>query len=149
MPAGRPRKPTENLKLTGNYRSDRRFADEPVPTVEIPDMPDFLTGEAEIEWKRLTPLLAAKRCLTKWDMPMLAAYCYEWGEYVEICKLQISGEVEEDQKMPSATARTKVLKNFSEIAREFGLTPSSRTRLSVSEADTKNPFAALRNQNAG
>jgi P27 family predicted phage terminase small subunit len=52
---------------------------------------------------------------------------------------------------PLLSARNKALSNIKEIAAEFGLSPSSRTRLSVGEKEETNPFLALlkRSRNAG
>ncbi|MBN1807196.1 MAG: phage terminase small subunit P27 family [Sedimentisphaerales bacterium] len=154
---GRSRKPTKRLKLHGTYREDRRYVDEPTPEVGIPRRPKFLTGEARKEWERIAPLLAKMKCLTEWDRSLLTAYCFEWGLYVQLCRKVKFKDLTMDTinsnkiQNPLLTARNRALKNFKEIATEFGLTPSSRTRLSVSKADDENPFRAFmdRNRNAG
>lgn len=156
---GRPRKPTANLKLTGNYRGDRRHADEPTPDVRIPERPKFLTGEGKKEWERIAPLLADKKCLTDWDRAMLTAYCKEWADYVYLSRKvkpkdylvqTINGNLIQN---PLIAVRNRALKNCKEIAAEFGLSPSSRTRLSIGDSQPDNPFAALlnrrKNKNAG
>lgn len=153
---GRPRKPTAQLKIHGTYRDDRRFADEPTPQVAIPDMPNHLTGEAKKEWERIAPLLAKMKCLTEWDRSLLAAYCFEWAVYVELCKkvkvkdftmTTINGNKIQN---PLLAARNRALKNLKELATEFGLSPSSRTRISKSETEDVNPFMALlRSRDAG
>jgi P27 family predicted phage terminase small subunit len=143
-PKGRPRKATAELKLNGTFQKCRRNTDEPTPDVKVPDMPDILKGEAVKEWNRLAPLLASKKCLTDWDRNMLAAYCYEWGKYYDICKMQAEGA----ENAPNATQRTKALKNFENIAIQFGLTPSSRTRLSMGKSDVNNPFEKLMKKKA-
>jgi len=141
--------------LQGTFQPCRRYKDEPTPRVDIPDKPTFLKGEAAKEWNRITPLLAAQKCLTEWDRSLIAAYCFEWGVYVQLCKTvkieDISLETILGNRManPLFNARNKALKNMKEIATEFGLTPSSRTRLSVSEAEKENPFEKLLRQNVG
>jgi P27 family predicted phage terminase small subunit len=136
---GRPKKPTAQLKLAGTFRKDRRNDDEPMPDVVIPDVPEFLEGEALKEWNRIAPLLAKRKCLTEWDRSMLAMYCQEWGKYV-----RLNTEFNSDVAMVNMLSEsTKLLKNIKTIATEFGLTPSSRTNLSMGKADTNNPFEAL------
>jgi len=136
---GRKKKPTANLKLAGTFRKDRRNNDEPTPDVVIPDMPKFLKGEARREWLRIAPLLAKRKCLTEWDRSMLAIYCQEWGKYVRLNK-----EFDTDVGMVNMLREsTTLLKNVTSIATQFGLTPSSRTSLSMGKADTDNPFEAL------
>jgi P27 family predicted phage terminase small subunit len=150
---GRPKKPTEMLKLSGTFRKDRRHADEPTPDIAIPDMPTFLKGEARKEWLRIAPLLASRQCLTEWDRSMLAAYCFEWGQYVKLCQeINKSGYTETTSngniiQNPLVGAKNKSLKNCKEIALEFGLTPSSRTRLSISQVEADNPFKRLMERN--
>jgi P27 family predicted phage terminase small subunit len=137
--SGRKPKPLAIHKLEGTYREDRQGTDHPAPDVCIPEMPSFLKGEAKKEWKRLSPLLAAKGCLTEWDRSLLAAYCFEYGEYIKLCE-SIEGctsetdDETEDKKqnvIPLASCRIKILKNLTSIATEFGLSPSSRARVKV------------------
>ena len=141
---GRKKKPTAALKLTGTFQKCRRLDDEPTPDVCIPKMPTFLKGEAAKEWKRITVLLAERKCVTEWDVAALAMYCQEWGKYVMVNKtfntdigvINMLGE------------STKILKNVKTMLVEFGLTPSSRASLSMGKADTNNAFAKLMKQKA-
>lgn len=153
MKTGRPRKPTALIKLHGTFRHDQRPESEPMPDAKIPEMPKFLKGEAKAEWNRLAPLLAEMKCLTDWDRSTLAAYCFEWGVYVSLCsKLKKINEYVvttiNGNKIhnPLLSARNKALSNFKELATEFGLSPSSRTRLSVSEKKNENEFMKLFNR---
>jgi len=138
------------LKLHGTYRDDRRYDDEPAPVVKVPQMPNFLKGMARKEWQRVAPLLAAKKCLTEWDRSMLAAYCFEWGVYESLCKkLKGPGDYVaittngNEIMSPMLAARNKALKNFKELAAEFGLSPASRTRIKTSDSEESNPFQEL------
>lgn len=136
---GRPPKPTNVLKLAGTFRKDRRNNDEPMPEVVIPDAPKFLKKEALREWNRIAPLLAKRKCLTEWDRSLLACYCQEWGKYVMINKT-FNTDVGVVNMLRESTT---LLKNIKTIAIEFGMSPSSRTNLSMGKADTNNPFEAL------
>lgn len=139
--SGRRRKPTNILKLEGTLRSDRRTGDEPQPTIAIPDRPEFLKGEAEKEWRRIAPLLADQNCLTEWDRAALAAYCQTWKEYVALCKQvnRVTKVVIKTSKgtqiqNPLVGAKNTAFNNLLRICGEFGLTPSSRSRLAVGPA---------------
>lgn len=137
---GRPRKPTAQLKLCGTYRKDRRYKSEPTSKTAIPEIPKFLKNEARKEWNRLAPLLAKSRCLTEWDRSLLAAYCFEWGIYAGLCSRKIS-------KPELLRARNKAFQNFTKAAIEFGLSPSSRTRIAVRPKEEKtDPFQTLLNR---
>ena len=153
-------KPTALLKLHGTYRDDRRYGDEPTPPVMIPDRPAWLKGLARKKWERLAPLLAKQKCLTEQDEDMLATYCQFYKQLVEITRklkkaylsITLMGNV---KVSPLLSAQLKVSKQMVGIATEFGLTPSSRTRIAIKPAEEKDPFAELskrgrkRNANAG
>jgi P27 family predicted phage terminase small subunit len=147
---GRPRKPTIKLKIHGTYRADRRFINEPAPAIVIPIMPKHLKGEAATEWRRIAPLLAKMKCVTEWDRSLLSAYCFEWGVYVELCKkvkikdLVITTINGNKIHNPLLSARNKALTNLKELATEFGLSPSSRSRLNLGgEEEEQNQFLAF------
>ena len=158
---GRPRKPTATLRLHGTFRADRRYASEPAPETAIPNRPKFLKGEAKKEWLRITKLLQKQKCLTECDRALLAAYCLEWGVYAQLARrvTSIDDYVSVSEKgneflNPLVTARNRSLKNLSALAVEFGLSPSSRTRISTNPAaEQSDQFGALlqrqRRSNAG
>lgn len=165
-PRGRPPKPTANLKLQGTYRADRRYADEPVPDNGILERPKFLIGAAKKEWERLAPLLIEKGVLTTWDMAAFAQYCWHWGEWVSLGRAikkgkwvggKTDGEIKKDMRT-RYTARTskggecldvlvqaqfKALAACRSLATEFGLTPSSRTRIKTGGKQEESSFAGL------
>ena len=156
--AGRKPKPTSRLKLHGTFRTDRRYKSEPVPDVVIPQRPRFLKGEAKKEWNRLASKLAKQRCLTDWDRAVFATYCQHWAEFVDITR-KLSKEKEErytvktvgnnDVLNPLLSARNRAFQNMLKAAVEFGLSPSSRTRIATNpEQERRDPFAALMNRKA-
>ncbi len=167
---GRPRKPTADLKLCGTFRKDRRFDDEPVPDSGTLERPKFLKGPAKKEWERLAPLLYEKGVLTTWDLGAFAQYCWHWGEWVSLCQAikkgkwvggKEDGKIKKDMRT-RYTARTskggecldvlvqaqiKALNACRSLATEFGLTPSSRTRIKMGDKQEENVFAKLAAQN--
>lgn len=163
-PRGRPPKPSASLKLQGTYRADRRFADEPVPDAGIPVRPKFLTGPAKKEWERLGPLLIEKGVLTTWDVAAFTQYCWHWGEWVSLgraVKKAKNGMKDLRSRYTSTTskggecldvlvqAQFKALVACRSLATEFGLTPSSRTRIKTGAKQEENPFAKLAEQQRG
>ena len=155
---GRPKKPTAKLKIHGTYRSDRRYDSEPKPDVYVPERPKWLVGDAKKEWYRITPILAKMKCISEADLAMLAAYCFEWGLYVALARkvkvenLTTVTDKGNEMLSPLLNARNRALKNFKEIATEFGLSPSSRTRVATNPSEEPdNPFVAMfnRKSNAG
>ncbi len=149
---GRPRKPTTKLKLHNTYRKDRRFADEPELDIAIPDCPSILKDAAKREWYRITVELCKQKLLSQVDMATLAGYCHAWGEVVKIDR-----SIQRQKKTyggiyltegssgnmvlhPLIRARESAWKLVLKFGTEFGLSPVSRTRISTSKVENKNPF---------
>lgn len=158
---GRKPKPTKIHELNGNpsrinFKRDR--AGEPKPRSAAPKCPSHLDAEAKTEWRRMVKELEAIGLLTLLDRAALAAYCQAWSRWVAAeANVQKFGPVL-SQVVPAVFYRdgsqksaeeTKLYANpYVRIANtalaqmraflvEFGMTPSSRTRLSVSKPDTE------------
>ena len=132
--------PTRILKMRGTFRRDRRPKVELTPEPAVPDPPEWLAGDALVEWQRITPELARLGILTKLDLAALAGYCQAWGQWVAAqAKLAAIGPV---VKAPSGypilnpwlTISNKALQQVQRLAAELGLTPSARTRIEVNPA---------------
>jgi len=129
------RQPTALKILKGETRTERLNKNEPKPQPIAPDPPDFLEGLALETWQDVAPKLERLGILTELDGFALAAMCLEWSEYI---KLRTSGE-ESIQVFangtrnlsPEISAAHKCLKEARAFFGEFGLTPSSRSRLSI------------------
>jgi P27 family predicted phage terminase small subunit len=149
--SGRKPKPTAALKLAGGFRADRRLGDEPEPEVCIPDPPKFLRGEALAEWDRITTLLVELQCISRLDRATLAAYCVEWRIYVTAHnRLRLNNsllaESTKGTKMahPLLRVADRAFNNMMRICVEFGLTPASRSRLSMAASgEVEDPLDAL------
>ena len=131
--AGRPRKPTRILKLAGTFRKDRhgdRFDSQIDP--EVPNAPEWLTGEGLAEWDRLTGHIQYRRALAPIDRGALATYCTMWANHVECVKAG---------GLPSSGLIATMLS----VGGKLGLNPVDRAKLQVPSAEkTKSPWAALR-----
>lgn len=154
--SGRKPKPTNVLKLTGNYRPDRHGRIEPEPPPVIPKAPKYIRGIALAEWERITKLLAEVRCVTELDMAALAAYCIEYARYVNannklrVIRTMLS-ESTKGTKMPHPLLRVadRAFNNMIRLCQEFGLTPAARTRLDIKAiSGVEDPLERLLRQQA-
>lgn len=108
-----PRKPTALKLLAGNPSKRPLPASEPAFDTCAPATPDWLAGEALIQWNTLAAALEANGMLNTVNSTVLAAYCDMLGRYIEKRR---DGE-EPDMKLGQQIRM---------LAREFGFTPSSQ-----------------------
>ena len=133
---GRRPKPTILKKLAGNPGKRPLNKNEPKPEIAIPDRPKFLTQEAVLEWKRITLELSVLGVLAQIDRAALAAYCQVWARWAKAeADLNERGEFTLTEKgneiqNPYLAIANKCLKQMREYLTEFGMTPSSRSRIS-------------------
>ena len=150
MVAGRKPKPTPLRVIEGNRGHRPLPKDEPQPRSDYTPCPIWLKGKARQEWKRITPELRRLGLLTVVDRAALAAYCQAYARWVEAEAIieekgltfeTDSGYVQQRPEVPIAQKSMQIMKAF---ATEFGLTPASRTRISVSqkpgEKDPMEPY---------
>ena len=137
---GRKPKPTLLKTLEGNPGKRPLNDREPVPPDGIPDCPDFLTNEARAEWFRTAKVLKEMQLLTPADRAALAAYCTAYGRWVEAEKqVQKFGTIVKSpnkgfpMKSPYLTVADQAMESMLKFMVEFGLTPSSRSRIKVPE----------------
>lgn len=134
---GRKPKPS-NLKLIqGNPGHRPVNKNEPTPEREIPSPPDFMSKDALIEWGRVTEHLFKLGLLTDIDRATLVGYCESWSQYKEAKeKLQKTGLIIKTTngniiQNPLVGIANKSLEMMNKLAAEFGMTPSSRSRINV------------------
>lgn len=132
---GRKNKPTALKELEGNPGKRTLNKKEPKPAVVIPDCPAHLTGPARTEWKRITAELVKLKIISLVDRAALTAYCMAWGQLVQATnKLKKEGEVIISEKggmyqNPWVAIRNRAMDQVVKIGAEFGMTPSSRSRI--------------------
>ena len=134
---GRKPKPAHLKLLEGNLGRRRKDGDHPRPDLSTPTCPQHLCPSAKAEWKRLAHQLFRLGILTTLDRAALAAYCQAYGRWVEaeqklketpaLLKMP-SGYV---QQNPWLTIAGKQLELMHKYLSEFGLSPVSRSRVSV------------------
>lgn len=137
---GRRPKPTAQRVLEGNPGHRPLNPEEPeFPPVDGDITPiELLDDKAAIEeWARLSPLLTTARVMTEADRGALLALCQQWSRYLAAsAKVKDAGLV---VKAPSGypipnpylPIANRALSNCTKLWAELGLTPSSRSRVSV------------------
>lgn len=130
-------KPTpRNLRLVkGTDRPDRRNDDEPVVAVTIPNAPDYLVDNEIDVFVETAGKLARMRVMTDYDVDAIAIYAVNfvrWKEAVD--KVRTMGMIVKSPKgypiqNPFLSIANKSQHEMLRILTEFGLTPSSRTRV--------------------
>jgi P27 family predicted phage terminase small subunit len=148
---GRKPTPTMLKVLSGNPGKRPLNEREPLAAQGLPEMPAWLDGEALAEWGRITVDLADMGLLSKADRPALAAYCTAWSRWVDAeAQVKKYGAVVKSpdkgfpMKSPYLSIAEQSLETMRKLMVEFGLTPSSRSRIRVpaggDEADELDRF---------
>ena len=145
---GRKPKPTEIKKLEGNPGKRKLNEKEPQPEKTAPDCPEWLENEAKAEWERLAVHLEALGVLTIVDRAAFAGYCEcfaRWKEAEEFISkhgMIIKTPSGYFQQVPQVSISQTYLKLLLKFAVEFGLTPSSRSRIIAEEnlSDKNDPM---------
>ena len=143
-------KPTAIKRLEGNPGKRKLNEAEPTLTVGVPECPDYLDDVAKKEWGRLTEILTAMKVLTEADYIALANLCQAYSTLMNaqrqmnktgILYKSKSGYIQQSPLLGIIHTQTTIVNN---LLREFGLTPSSRTRVATVPPEKKpNPFATL------
>lgn len=141
MMQGRKPKPTALKLLTGNPGNRPLRLDQFAPEAAIPRCPAELKGEARKEWKRVTTELHRYGMISEVDRGLLAMLCNTWARWIEAeaminAKNNESGEglfVKTPNgfpvQSPWVAVSNKAMEMYKSLCGEFGLSPSSRTRI--------------------
>lgn len=136
--AGRKALP-DGLKLVkGTLRNHRVNKDAPAPEKGATKAPDYLPPVAAEEFERKAEGLARLNVYTEWDDTALAAYAEAYARWRDAtAKLQKTGLVIKTQQgnviqNPLVGIANKAAEMMHRYLTEFGLTPSSRTRIKAS-----------------
>ena len=137
---GRKPKPTALRAIEGNPGKRRLNDREPTPPEGVPDCPDELDDVARAEWFRTASVLKEMKLLTRADRTALLAYCTVYARWVEAeAQVRKYGAIVKSpnkgfpMKSPYLTVADQSLESMRKFMVEFGLTPSSRSRIRVPE----------------
>ena len=145
---GRKPRPT-NIKRLEGVRTDRINENEPEPGPGKVTCPSFLSKKAKAEWRRIAPELTRLGLLTPVDRAAFAAYCQTYGRWVEVETLLLNkGVLVKGAKgqiitSPLLWISTSAMKQMLKFGVEFGLTPSSRSRLVGTAPGERDPLDEL------
>lgn len=135
--AGRKPKPTSIKLLNGNPGKRPLNKNEPQFS-GTPTCPEHLDSIAKIEWERISNELISVGLLTAVDRAALAAYCVAWSRWVSAEEnVQKFGAVIKSPKSgfpiqnPYVGIANTALGLMHRFMIEFGLTPSSRSRINA------------------
>ena len=142
------RKPIPSaLKILRGTKRGSSTNDEPQPAAAVPDCPPHLTEEARAEWERLAAELHQLGLLTRIDRAALAAYCVCWARWISAERQIVEqGEVVKSPngypiQNPYLSVANEALRQMKSYLVEFGLTPSSRTRIKIGPVQPVNKLS--------
>lgn len=144
---GRKPKPSDLKELAGNPGKRTLNRREPRPRVVLPAVPRHLNEEARREWRRMGRELLALGVLTNVDRAALAAYCVAYSRWVEaegqVAKLGTIVKTANGNLIqnPYLAVANRAMEQMCRLAGEFGMTPSSRSRVQAN-APTNEPSLA-------
>ena len=140
---GRKPKPTVFKMLAGNPGKRPLNANEAEPDPTMPECPDTVQGEARLEWDRVSVLLHSCGLLSSIDRAALTVYCLAWGRMIDAeRKLLEHGVVIMSPKQfpmqsPYLAIANKAREEMMRALSEFGMTPSSRTKVHAAPPEGK------------
>lgn len=146
---GRKPKPTRLKLLQGNPGKRPVNRREPQPAAQIPDCPEHLSEVAKHEWRRVAVELSRLGLLTLVDRAALSAYCCVWARWVEAeDHLKKTGPVVRSPsgypiQNPYLAIANAALSQMRAFLIEFGMTPSSRSRVTGPPAEGVDPVEEL------
>jgi P27 family predicted phage terminase small subunit len=140
---GRKPKPTAVKKLEGNPGKRALNTAEPQPTVVLPGPPAHLSSDEKTKWKSLVKELHALGLVTVLDLDQISMYCVLWMRWVKAEKMvREKGEIIKTAagniiQNPYLSIANRALEQLCKLGVEFGMTPSSRTRIKTEVPDAE------------
>ena len=154
--AGRPPKPTALKLLHGEKNKDRIRKNEPKPPPISLEPPASLDRYGREAWERTVPILEVNGLATAVDRDTLIEYCHlqslnvhtmralkKCGDKMLTEKHTVDGagnEFLEAKVNPLVNQKLKIIAQLLPYFREFGMTPASRTKISVQGGGNEDEF---------
>ncbi len=150
---GRKPKPTALKLLAGNPGRRPLPKHEPQPKRVMPSAPEHLSRQAAIAWGSMGVRLDRLGVLTENEPEALEELCECYAEILTLRSdiaehgrfqtITTTAGDKVDKPRAQYTALCDASRRFQSLMNDFGLTPSSRTRVStVLDADNADPAAA-------
>lgn len=155
MARGAKPKPTTLKLIQGTAQKSRMNPNEPKPAkpAKVPAPPAHLSTQAKSEWKRIAKELHSTGILTKIDVKALGAYCQAFADMIRAEGLLAKWNLDHpdqvniqrtlggiDKTHPYVLQIREHRRDMVRFAAEFGLTPSSRTRVKAVGQGDGNEF---------
>ena len=151
MPGPRP-KPTQLKIVSGNPGKRAPNKNEPKPKAAGHRAPLGLSKLALKHWHTVAKQLSEARILTELDKPALILYCEAWARWREATDqvsdrgMLVKSPSGYPMQNPYLAIANKAFEQMQKMLVEFGMTPSSRSRIQVAEGEEEDPFAAFMNR---
>jgi len=139
MTAGRPPIPTNLKLLKGTVKKHRVNNLEPKPKTEGIKQPDYLSPIAAKHWPKMYNELKSAGIIADMDEDALAMYCEAYALWRDaVAKLTKTGTVIKSEagypiRSPYVGIQEKAFQQMKTMLVEFGMSPSSRAKVSVVE----------------
>lgn len=149
IPGTKPKPITLKL-LEGNPGKRKLNMNEPKPVPIAPECPDWLLDDAKEEWKTMSVILEQLGLLTIVDKAAFAGYCQNYAKWKKaeefIKKHGFTYKYPKKDKdgnvvsiyiapFPEVAIARASLEQVRQFCVEFGLTPSSRGRISITSTE--------------
>lgn len=138
---GRKPKPTALKLLAGNPGKRAVNHAEPKPRVVMPKPPDHLSDDEKEKWKSTVRELHPLGLITTIDKDALAMYCTIYVRWIKAERMvRDKGEIIKTAagniiQNPYLSIANRALDQLNKLGTEFGMTPSSRSRVKVEALD--------------
>jgi len=153
--------------LRGNPSREPLNENEPTPDLvgDIPP-PDDLHERALRKWNEAYPVLRSMRVLTEADVELLARYCRLWHKFMENYEkaLQYGDDITVFEADPLNEGKVRIKsstvaawatqyrtlgRELLRMEQEFGLTPSSRSQVTIHSNVEDDPLRAFAKKRSG
>lgn len=152
---GRKPKPTAIKIIEGNPGKRPLNEFEPKPKKKAPRCPSWLENDAKKEWRRMAKQMEHLGTLTEIDMAAFAGYCQAYARWKEAEEfITKHGAIVKTpsgywQQVPQVSIAQTYLKIMNKFCEQFGLTPSSRTRIITDSSEKEDDKMELLLFNGG
>ena len=158
MQPGTKPKPVKLKLLEGVVNKKRINFNEPKPNPIAPECPEWLLDDAKEEWQRMAVTLEKLGMLTFIDKAAFAGYCQAYAKWKKaeefIKKFGFTYKIPKKDKegnvtsifiaaFPEVAIARASLEQVRQFCSEFGLTPSSRGRMTTPKKDEEDPLEVL------
>jgi len=151
---GRPPKPTKLKLLTGTAQPCRINKNEPKLEAKAPSCPRHLKGKKRWAYRRLIRIIDPMKVMTRADAVALELAAEAYAEMVEASEVvEENGFTYESEKedggiliktRPEVLIRSDAWRRLEKMISHFGISPSSRTKVSVVEKlKEQDPFGTF------